>query len=915
MKFFCFLLLAALPLHAESVTDLKSWTVDGGAEMDASKAGPSGRPSIKVPPGARATVKLRDADGSGKVSFLVYDDGKVGSPDKVRATGPRWGTMETNGRIFVGAIMYAKFLQPEGSYCLLDTDPKDKGAWLAVKFIGPRGQAGWKKWEMVFHPDTGVAVSVDGKPVPQKYFDWNTSKVTGFSGLTLFGDSSPAATAQTIWIADIEYELGPPMNIKPGALPTPTPLPPPQAKGPAPEEETEKSAAPPVMAKMAGFTPGANLLEDLKGLKVPLVEGYASGHPRLLFSAADREALQKRALERPDLWKAVLASAEGVKSPDSVPTPEVIRSGSKYWRVEKIQSAALAWFVTGEQAYADGAIRWMVAHAKEGIWGDVYRPNLDLVASWYLYHLAVGYDILKEKMTEADRAIVRDGLALHARYVYMEHDPYKTEEKIRYDQNHTYIPAVGLAAASLALLEDVPEAKYWLTRSYAVLRRSRYVQSEDGYYYEGFGYWTYALNWQARGAELLARATGEKLFDIPVLKDTWLFGAHLSLPGTPGAYGVGDIFTWKDGKLNEVEVNNHAMLWEIASQTGSGQSQAVGDLYHARKVERDYPATAFLWFNPKITPTPFAEIPPYHYFADHDVVAWRSGWEENATSYLFRCGPPLGHQAAKKLEQLSDWTMNCGHVHPNIGAFWMYAGGAYLAVDTGYTAEKWTRDQNTLLVDDKGQGSDGSYWNERGIPYSDLDGARITSQFLGPDYGFARGEFGSAYRRQVKGVDLTRSLLMTKRWLLIVDDMKADQPRNLTWLCHSVGEFQPDGAAFVSRQPKASLAVVPLAPANAQRLPDKTVVVAGKGPKNGAPEQRGFNLTQRTAEAVPATRFVNLLVPLVGDAKVPEVKLVKNEGDQVALEIRWPDGKTESVIVDLGWKSGGESGPAKFSGL
>lgn len=707
--------------------------------------------------------------------------------------------------------MYAKYLQPEGSLCLIDTDPREKSPWLAVKFISPRGQPGWKKWEFDFNPQTGLAVTVDGKPVPQKYFDWNTSKVSGFNGLILYGDETEGPTAQTVWFGGLEVVQGPPMTVKPGSL----------------------------------------------------------------------------------------------------PTPEVIRSGSKYWRIERVQSAALAWFLTGEKAFADGAIRWMVAHSKEPVWGDKYRPNLDLVASWYLYHIAVGYDILKDQMTDEERTIIRDGLVEHARHIYLGFDPHNTAEKIRYDQNHTYIPTVALASAALALLEDVPEAKYWLTRSYAVLRRSRYVLSEDGYYYEGVGYWTYALNWHVRGAELLARATGEKLFELPALKNTWLFGLHMGLPAAPGFFGVGDRFSWKDGQLSgETGITNYSMLWELASQTGSGPSRAVGDIYHGLKPERDYPATAFLWFNPKVEPADIRKMEPFHYFPDHDVVAWRSGWDADATCYLFRCGPPLGHSATAKLGQFQDWIMNCGHVHPDIGGFWMFAKGAFLAVDTGYTAEKWTRDHNTLLVDEKGQGGDGAYHNERGVPYENFDKARITSQFLSPEYGFACGEFGSVYARQVKDVQLSRALLMTKRWMLVVDDMKTPEPRSLTWLCHSVAEFQPEGSAFVSRQPQAALAVFPLAPADLQAKPEPTIVMAGMAPGKGAPTQHGNKLALRSKESAAETRFINLLVPLSPGEKLPAISGLKVGGNHVSFQIAWPDGKTEAVALNLDWKAGGEGEPA-----
>jgi Domain of unknown function (DUF4962)/Heparinase II/III-like protein len=895
-------------MQAETITDLKSWTIEGSVQMDPAKAAPSGAPSIKVDPKSKASIKLRDVDGSGKVSLYVYDDGKIARPDRQKSIGPRWGTSQADGRVLTGAIMYGGKLHPEGSLCLFDTNISQPRPWLQFKYLAPRGEPGWKKWEFEFHPTEGLKLAVNGKPVTQKYFDWASSNADGFNGIVLYGDDTEG-TPQTIWIGDVNYELGPPMKVTPASMPTPTPIPMPTAKGPAPEEETEKSTEPPVLGKMTGFTPGPRLLDDLKNLRVPLVEGYASRHPRLLFTSDDRAALQKRALERTDLWEPVLASAGGVKAP--VPSPQIIRSGAKYWQIERVLSASLAWFVTGEKEYVEGAVRWMKAHCKEGIWGDVYRPNLDLVASWYLYYIAAGYDVLKDQMSEEDRAFIRDGLALHARYMYLELDPHDEEKQIRWDQNHTYIPTVSLAAAALALLEDVPEARHWLTRSYASLRRSRYVLSEDGYYYEGFGYWTYALNWHARGAELFARATGEKLFEIPFLRDTWLFGLHLSLPGTPGVFGIGDGGSWKDGKLTGFHINNYSMLWEIAAQANSGQSRTVGDIFHARRPEKEYPSTAFLWFNPEVKPVALDQIEPFHYFPDQDVVAWRSGWDENASIYLFRCGPPLGHKAAGKFGQFKDWTMNGGHVHPEIGAFYIFAKGAYLAVDTGYTAEKWTKDHNTLLVDGKGQGMDGSYWNERGIPYADLDQARITSHFLSPEYGFASGEFGRVYKRSVSGVQLRRSLLMTKDWLLVVDDMEADQPRNLTWLCHSLAEFLPEGPAFVSRQANAGLAVIPLV-SEAEPKPEPTVVMAGRGPGKGAREQRGFKMVLQSRQPVQKTRFVNLLVPLGSGEKAPTAQLVNGEGDKISLKVSWPGGRTEVVDLDLAWKQGGEVGPASI---
>lgn len=264
-------------------------------------------------------------------------------------------------------------------------------------------------------------------------------------------------------------------------------------------------------APAPAVVPGLTLADDLKTIAVPVVPGYAAKHPRLLFAAEDVAALKKKAETQPALWAAVLASAKLLAA--APPNPEEVTSGRTYWRIERAESGALAYLVTGEKRYLDGAAAWMVAHAREPLWGNDYRPNLDLEASWYLYHIALTYDMLYNDLKPADRAIIRDGLAGHVKAMSDSFDPASGTERFPFEQNHAYIPATALTAGALALLGDVPEADNWLKHAYAAMRRCRYALGEDGYYYEGVGYWSYALHWHVRYAELIARATGEKSFE------------------------------------------------------------------------------------------------------------------------------------------------------------------------------------------------------------------------------------------------------------------------------------------------------------------------------------------------------------------------------------------------------------------
>lgn len=643
--------------------------------------------------------------------------------------------------------------------------------------------------------------------------------------------------------------------------------------------------------------PGSTLDEDVKTLKVALVEGYVKARPRVLIGAENIASLKAKPAAQEELWGRVLASARRLG--DSAPDAKEVETGAHYWRIERVQAGALAYVVTGEKAHRDRAVRWMLKYCAGDVWGTGYRDNRDLQAAWYLYHIATAYDMLHTSLTPAERKAIRTGLAEHAEAMYDSLAPSVNTTGFRYDQNHTYIPTIGLATTALALMGEEPRAEAWLTRSAAIMARSRHVLGTDGYYYEGTGYWAYALNWHVRYADLMARATGDRYHDLPILAKNWLMPLHLSLPGAPKVFDVGDVgHGLKDGKRSSTRVNQHSMFWSLASVLKSPKAQLIGNQLEARWPEQDYPTLAFLRFDPSIKPTKLADIKPYHHFADHGIVSWRSGWGDDATVLLYRSGPPMGHAAAAKVKRLTDWTMNCGHTHPDIGSFWLYARGAYLAVDTGYTAKKYTRDHNTLTIDGVGQGMDGSYWNERGYPYERFDQCRVERAELSKNAAVIAGEFSGAYPARLGLKLLRRTMKVTRNYLLIVDDMQADGPRTLDWYCHTDMPFRPEGAAYVARSPRASLAVIPLA-GGASFHTEKTTVIAGNAPGKGKPAQRGWQLRCRMKAPAVETRLAHLVVPLGAKEGPPVASAVSVEEKTIRVALRWSDGRREIVRLDI----------------
>ena len=81
---------------------LAGWTITGDVTIDASKSRQGKGGSLKVGPGGKALLKLRDTDGSGKVEMWVYDDGtrpaeRQGLPRRP-AVGPGPARREAAGR-------------------------------------------------------------------------------------------------------------------------------------------------------------------------------------------------------------------------------------------------------------------------------------------------------------------------------------------------------------------------------------------------------------------------------------------------------------------------------------------------------------------------------------------------------------------------------------------------------------------------------------------------------------------------------------------------------------------------------------------------------------------------------------------------------------------------------------------------
>ena len=546
-------------------------------------------------------------------------------------------------------------------------------------------------------------------------------------------------------------------------------------------------------AKLTGEHPLAELMRTRRSQLKPELMGV---HPRVYVTAAELKTLRQRArTTHKAVWQRALANVRALKV-EPPPAPAQER------RVQNevgmgIAEAALAYKIEGDRKYLAAAKKYMDAAVSYEVWGYTYnKPDVDLAAGHLLYGLGWGYDLLYHDLTEPERKRYRDKLVRQARLMHDFFMP-KKGKTYAYSQNHTSIPIAGLGVAAYALYGEVPEAAQWAALARAIFDRVLATYSEDGYFYEGFEYWIFSVPWLFHWLDAHAHATGEDLYDRPGFRAMHKYVAHTMLPRGEYVFDFGD--TWEgpetraqrgkeyprshpDGHFH----TNFNLLYRIAQRFQDGEAQGVAQWLerfgHVNK--EDY--WSLLWYDAAVAPVPIEKQARWHYFPDHEVAFWRSDWGPDATALAFKCGPPEGHHAKRKLEAFPDWRLSAGHAHPDAGSYIVYAGGAYLTGDSGYAGVPMTVHHNTVLVDGKGQAREGKGhdpWKD--VPYERLDATRIVEAKLDERGVRIRADVAGSYMPELGLKRFERTFEFLAGAVVVTDTLEADAPRTFTSVLHA----------------------------------------------------------------------------------------------------------------------------------
>ena len=270
----------------------------------------------------------------------------------------------------------------------------------------------------------------------------------------------------------------------------------------------------------------------------------------------------------------------------------------------------------------------------------------------------------------------------------------------------------------------------------------------------------------------------------------------------------------------------------------------------------------FIWYNPSTKAVPIEKQEKWHYFPDHDVAYWRSGWDDNATAFAFKCGPPEGHAALQKQIDIPEWRLSSGHAHPDAGSFIIWSNGKYLTGDSGYAGVPMTEHHNTIVFDGKGQNREGKGHDAFvGIPYERLNKIRISKVTMNAQKVSINADVTAAYEPEIGVKSFTRNFEFTApNSFLVTDKIETNSPKTITSFLHSDNLInQISGGKFEFEPIGTSLLAEIIAPKVFDAIIEKNILTAPGKPGSvdkGEREERGVRLAISTKGKVSKAKFI-----------------------------------------------------------
>ncbi len=450
-----------------------------------------------------------------------------------------------------------------------------------------------------------------------------------------------------------------------------------------------------------------------------------------------------------------------------------------------IRHLAIGGQVTGDAAMLACAKSWLMAAAAWDPAGTTSRAYTDEWAFRVTVALAWGYDWLHGVLTADERNTVRTALLIRTREIAHHIIKNANIQLFPYDSHAVRAVSAVLIPASIALLDEEPEAQDWLDYAIEFLFTVYSPWGDtDGGWAEGPHYWMTGMAYLIEAANLLHNYTGINLYSRPFFQKTGDMPLYTKAPNTRRAT-FGDDSTM--GDLPAVKIGYN--LRQFAGVTGNGAYQWYYD-----EITRTNPGTEKVFYNWGWWDFNFDELVYRHDWPqikaappDHtDRLRWFKGigWvaiqhrmdtPNDPIQFVFKSSP-FG---------------SLSHSHGDQNAFCLAAFGEDLAIQSGhYVAfnstmhqawRKQTRSKNAILINGKGQ------YAGRNKALQMTATGKIVAVKERCDHIYIKGDATAAYTQESPEVTLVERevYFFNNSFFVFVDSIDANEPVEIDWLLHA----------------------------------------------------------------------------------------------------------------------------------
>jgi len=609
----------------------------------------------------------------------------------------------------------------------------------------------------------------------------------------------------------------------------------------------------------------------------------ARSHPRLLFGPSDREALIARAAnpKTAALWAKLQTVAKNTRE-----TGNLAHGGEAFTRLDRvyllptllgyfdvltrararIASNAFNAYVTGDAESLAAAKSAMLDVARWKTWTppwfEAHGQHTYYPAGELAFDMAFAYDLLYDKLSDDERALVRS--ALIERSIIPTYEEYVVDNRAMAGTSNWIAHTVGGALfAAAAIAGDGPAAESngrleLYTNGLLQKLESHMAASylPDGSYGEGISYQEFDLESLGPAFTALQRVFGIDYWQRSNVLGSLAYPLYTLAKPTSESLDMGDSHP-PSGRT----------IAPLVKKSGDPTLRWYYDQFeHSSIID-------FIFFDDSVAPRA-PSLPTSRLFSDKGNAVFRTGWGPEDFVFLYRAGP------------------NFNHNHADQGSFLLNAFGENLVTEAGwsdyykdpYYATFFTQaiGHNTVLVDGNPESQDIADT----LQFAALNTyPRITDAITSGFYDALGSDLKAVYKDRLDRY--TRRIVFVKpHYFVIYDDLSAKgAPATFDWLLHLPDRTRINtlpGLTLYGGN-RAALAVRTFARVDAElHVRDGHIpypVFAVSTPKS-VPPQPAF-LDVRTTSPATSAQFLIALVPArtATEAQALAARMTEIKGD------------------------------------